>query len=39
MAGYITKRGEELNDKLFESLCALLDRPETIRSVCRTHSV
>jgi len=38
MAGYITKRGEELNDKLFESLRALLDRPETIRSVCRTHS-
>jgi len=38
MAGYITKRGEELNDKLFESLRALLDRPETIRSVCRTHT-
>jgi len=38
MAGYITKRGEELNVKLFESLRALLDRQETIRSVCRTHS-
>jgi transposase len=38
MARYITKRGEELNDKLYESLRALLDRPETIRSVCRTHS-
>jgi transposase len=37
MADYITMRGEELNDKLFESLRALLDRPETIRSVCRTH--
>jgi len=38
MAGYITKRGEELNDKLFESIRALLGRPETICSVCRTHS-
>jgi hypothetical protein len=38
MAGYITKRGEELNNKLFESIRALLGRPETICSVCRTHS-
>ncbi len=38
LAGYITKDGNELNDKLFNSIRALLDRPETIRSVCKTHS-
>lgn len=38
LAGYITKYGDELNDKLFNSIRALLDRPETIRSVCKTHS-
>lgn len=38
LAGYITKYGDELNDKLFISIRALLDRPETIRSVCKTHS-
>jgi len=38
LAGYITKHGHELNQKLFDSIRALLDRPETIRSVCKTHS-
>ena len=38
LAGYITKDGNELNDKLSNSIRALLDRPETIRSVCKTHS-
>ncbi len=38
LAGYITKYGDQLNDKLFHSIRALLDRPETIRSVCKTHS-
>ena len=38
MADYIAKGEEELNGKLFESLWALLDRSETIQSVCRTHS-
>jgi transposase len=38
LAGYITKDGNELNDKLFNSIRALLDRLETIRSVCKTHS-
>jgi len=38
LAGYITKHGHELNDKLFNSIRALLKRPETIRSVCKTHS-
>ena len=38
LAGYITKYGDELNEKLFTSIRALLDRPQTIRSVCKTHS-
>lgn len=38
LAGYITKYGDELNDKLFNSIRVLLERPETIRSVCKTHS-
>ena len=38
LAGYITKYSDELNDKLFHSIRALLDLPETIRSVCKTHS-
>lgn len=38
LAGYITRHGHELNDKLFDSIRSLLDHPETIRSVCKTHS-
>lgn len=38
MAGYITKHWEKLNDKIYHSLKALLDQPNTIKSVCRTHS-
>jgi len=38
LAGYITKSGAELNDKLFGAIRSLLEDPETIRSVCRTHS-
>ena len=38
LAGYITKHWEELNEKLFQSIKALLARPDTIRSVCNTHS-
>lgn len=38
LAGFITKDGEELANKLEESIRALLNTPETIRSVCRTHS-
>ena len=38
LARYITKFGDELNDKLFNSIRALLDRPEIIRSVCKNHS-
>lgn len=38
LAGYITKYGDDLNEKIFTSIRTLLDRPETIRSVCKTHS-
>lgn len=38
LAGFLTKRGEELSDKLFDSIRALLARPEVLRSVCTTHS-
>jgi transposase len=38
LAGYITKYGDELNEKLFTSLRELLEQPKTIRSVCKTHS-
>lgn len=38
LAGYITKHGEELNQKIYESIRDLLNRPETIQSVCKTHS-
>ena len=34
MAGYLTNDGEALTEKLLESLKDLLDKPETIRSVC-----
>ena len=38
LAGFLAKRGEELSDKLFDSIRDLLANPETIRSVCNTHS-
>lgn len=38
LAGYITRYGEELNQKLFDVIASLLNDPETIQSVCRTHS-
>jgi transposase len=38
LAGYITKSGEELNQKIFDSIRDLLGRPHTIQSVCNTHS-
>jgi hypothetical protein len=38
LTSYITKYGDELNDKLFTSIRAWLDRLENIRSVCKTHS-
>lgn len=34
LAGFITAKGDELEDKILASLQALLDEPETIRSVC-----
>jgi len=38
LAGFLTKRGEELSDKLFASIREILTSPETLRSVCTTHS-
>jgi len=34
MAGFLSKRGEEISDKLCESIRELLDQPDVIRSVC-----
>ena len=38
MAGFVTKSGDELADKLEESIRAVLHRPETLKSVCNIHS-
>jgi len=38
LAGYLTKSGQELSNKVYDSIRRLLDQPETIRSICRTHS-
>lgn len=38
MAGYLTKSGQELGNKVYDSIRSLLDQPETICSICRTHS-
>lgn len=38
MAGYLTKSGLELSDKIYNSIRTMLGRPEVIRSVCKTHS-
>ena len=38
LAGFLTKRRDELRDKLTESIQDLLKRPDLMRSVCRTHS-
>lgn len=38
LAGFITADPEELDQKIEDSIRKLLNRPETIRSVCNTHS-
>jgi transposase len=38
LAGYLTRSASELNEKIYQSIRGLLQRPDTIRSVCRTHS-
>jgi transposase len=38
LAGYLTKSGQQLANKIYDSIRDLLGRPETIQSVCRTHS-
>lgn len=38
LAGFITNEHEVLDSKVEESIRFLLEKPETLRSVCRTHS-
>jgi transposase len=38
LAGYLTKDGKELSDKLETSIRELLDQPDLLKSVCNTHS-
>lgn len=38
LAGFITNEHEVLDAKVEESIRALLEKPENLRSVCRTHS-
>jgi transposase len=38
LAGFITKSSEELTAKLITSIQALMQTPDTLKSVCRTHS-
>jgi len=38
LAGYLTKSGQELSNKVYVSIRSLLDQPESIRSICLTHS-
>lgn len=38
LAGYFTRSGQELSDKIYNSIRDLLGMPEVVRSVCRTHS-
>lgn len=38
LAGYFTRNGEELEEKILGALGRLLEQPEIIRSVCNTHN-
>ena len=38
LAGFITNSGEELIDKLIDSIQSMMHEPEVVRSVCKTHS-
>lgn len=38
LAGYLTRSGQQLGDKIYNSIRDLLGLPEVIRSVCRTHT-
>lgn len=38
LAGFLTKRSDDLADKLEEAIRDLLDHPKKLQSVCRTHS-
>lgn len=38
LAGFVTRYGAELNEKIFQSIRALLKSPETLKSVCNPFS-
>lgn len=38
LAGYFTKQGKDLSDKLVKSIQHMMDRPKIISSICRTNS-
>jgi transposase len=38
LAGFVTRHGAELNEKVYQSLRDLLQQPETLRSVCSPYS-
>ncbi len=38
LAGFITKSGEELLEKLLDSIRAMMHKPKLVQSVCNTHS-
>ena len=37
LAGFITNEGNDLSDKLFDSIRDLLNKPQVLQSVCNTH--
>jgi transposase len=38
LAGFITKDGEALGEKIFQAIRSLLQSPEIIHTLCRIHS-
>ena len=38
LAGFVTRDGQALEEQIFQAIRSLLQTPQTIRSVCRTHS-
>jgi hypothetical protein len=39
LAGYITNKGDELEQKLFDILQSLLQTPDTVQSICPTAPI
>ncbi|WP_411847098.1 IS630 family transposase [Roseibacillus persicicus] len=38
LAGFVTRHGRELNEKVFQSIRALLKEPDVLKSVCNPYS-